>query len=87
MANVKIRWNHSALYEIRSSAGAVAMANSILEGWAQKANSTGKGTYEWESHQGKKGPQGRWRGTVYTSDWRAMRDNMKNNTLIRVMGG
>jgi len=46
----------------------------------------GKGTYGYESHVSEKRPQGRYRGTVFTDDWRAMRDNMKNNTLIRVIG-
>lgn len=86
MANVRLVWNKSALHELRSDPGAVAMANSILQSWADHANSIGKGTYKWESHQGKKAPQGRWRGTVYTADWRAMRDNQKRNTLLRVVG-
>ena len=87
MANVRIQWNRNALYELRSTPGAIALANSHLEAIAERANSMGRGTYRFESHQGRKAPQGRWRGTVFTADWRAMRDNMRNNTLIRVMGG
>lgn len=87
MANVRIQWNRNALYELRSAPGAIALANSHLEAIAERANSMGRGTYRFESHQGRKAPQGRWRGTVFTADWRAMRDNMRNNTLIRVMGG
>lgn len=87
MAPVKIVWNRTALHELRSSPGAVAMANEILAAWASKANSMGKGAYGYESHQGRKAPQGRWRGTVFTQDWRAMRENARNNILVRVANG
>lgn len=86
MANIKIKWNKDGLHEIRTSPEAAAMVNSYLESWCEQANRIGKGTYGWEGHEGRKQPQGRFRGTVFTKDWRAMRDTMKNNTLLRVVG-
>jgi len=87
MANVRLVWKPNALHDIRTSAEAAAMVNAVLRNWAEQANSIGRGEYRFESHQGRKAPQGRWRGTVYTADWRAMRDNARNNTLLRVVGG
>lgn len=85
MAKVRFRWNMNALYEIRSSAQ--PLVDEHLRRIADRANSMSSGTFEWESHQGRRAPQGRWRGTVYPTDWRARRDNANDNVLLRALGG
>lgn len=78
---MRFRWNRNALYEIRTMAEPL-----VSEQLRRLADAAGPG-YEWESHQGRKAPQGRWRGTVYPTTWAARRDNQRNNTLLRVLGG
>ena len=86
MANSQLRWNPNALYEVRSSPGVAATVEGVAQRVCDIANSEGKGTYVLGSRQGAKRPQGRWRATVVTADWMAMRNNMRHNTLIRAMG-
>lgn len=80
---VRFEWNRNALYDVRRSDGVVAQLDSIAEGVCDTANSIGKGTYSTGSQQGVRRPQGRWRATVVTADYRAMIDNAKHQTLIR----
>jgi hypothetical protein len=42
--------------------------------------------YMMSSTQGAKRPQGRWRVAVFTSNFAAMLDNRRNNTLVRAFG-
>ena len=85
MANGQLRWNPNALYEVRSAPAVVAELNSMANAIAARANAIGKGTYAVGSQQGARNPQGRWRTTVVTADWMAMRNNLKHNTLIKAM--
>lgn len=70
-------------YEVRSLPSVRAVIDQQLQ---RVAGSAGEG-YEWESHQGARSPQGRWRGTVYPNTWKARQDNARNNTLVRTLGG
>lgn len=94
MANdkkVRIRWKMGALYRLRSgTAPDSGKVQDELEQWAEKvaakANRISKtGGYKTSSRQGKRKPQGRWRTTVITANAKAMRDNMKNNTLTKAL--
>lgn len=62
------------------------------------AAASGRG-YEWGARQGEKGPapawnprrgsgyQGRYRAIVYPATRQAVRDNARNNTLVKHLGG
>lgn len=83
---VQIRWKNGALYKIRSAPKVI----DKLEDWAGKvasnANRMGKTDgYKTSSRQGAKRPYGRWRTTVITANAKAMRDNMKHNTLTKAL--
>lgn len=85
-SKVRIRWKMGALHRIRSAPKVV----DELEDWAGKvaatANRMGKTDgYKTSSRQGAKRPQGRWRTTVITANAKAMRDNMKSNTLTKAL--
>ncbi|MCF3941323.1 hypothetical protein [Gordonia tangerina] len=82
---VRIKWNTQALYDLRREPGVVAELESMAQRICDRANAEGEGTYAVGSQQGARNPQGRWRTTVVTADYRAIRDNAKHNTLIRVM--
>nr|DAW17870.1 MAG TPA: type I neck protein [Caudoviricetes sp.] len=73
------------MYEIRRDPGVVAELESVAQEVADRANSSGEGTYAVGSQQGRKNPQGRWRASVVTADAKAMVDNAKRNTLIRAL--
>lgn len=83
--SVRIEWNTEAMYEIRRDPGVVAELESVAQEVADRANSSGEGTYAVGSRQGRKNPQGRWRASVVTADAKAMLDNARNNTLIRAL--
>lgn len=85
MPKAAFRWNPQALYEIRSSAAGII--DQHLSNICDRANAMTSGTFEWESHQGSRSPQGRWRGTVYPADYRARRDNATDNILVKALGG
>lgn len=83
--SVRIEWNTEAMYEIRRDPGVVAELESVAQEVADRANSSGEGTYAVGSRQGRKNPQGRWRTSVVTADAKAMVDCAKNNTLIKAL--
>ena len=83
--SVRIEWNTEAMPEIRRAPGVVAELESVAQEVADRANSSGEGTYAVGSRQGRKNPQGRWRASVVTADAKAMLDNARNNTLIRAL--
>lgn len=58
-----------------------------IDGELQRIAASAGDGYEWESHEGEARPQGRRRGTVYPNTWKARRDNARNNTLARLIGG
>lgn len=82
---MKVEWNPDAFYDIRRSDAAVAAVEDYAQSVADRANSNGEGTYSVGSQQGQRKPQGRWRASVVTADYAAMRDNAENNTLLRSM--
>lgn len=93
--NLRIVWNNKGFEEIRRSPKVAALVDKLGESAAMQA---GKG-YVYSGRQGKKGPspawnkkrgpgfQGRYRGIVFPDTARAMRDNAKHNTLVKLMGG
>lgn len=83
--SVRIKHNPQGYYDLRREPGVVAELEAKAQEICDRANTEGKGTYAVGSQQGMRRPQGRWRATVVTADYRAMIDSAKHNTLIRVM--
>lgn len=93
--NLKIVWKNKGFEEIRRAPKTVSLVDKL---GSQTAMQAGKG-YVYSGRQGKKGPspawnkqrgpgfQGRYRGIVFPDTSRAMRDNAKHNTLVKLMGG
>lgn len=79
MASVKVKHRIKGYYELRSAPG----VQSDLEARGRAVQKGCGEGYEMSSSQGKRKPQGRWRVAVFTRTRHAMRDNMKNNTLLR----
>jgi hypothetical protein len=81
MAKTKITLNGKAFEEIRRSPEAVKLLQSKVDAAASAA---GPG-YVGSVVQGVgRGTLGRAIGTVFTGDFKAIRDNSKNQTLMRV---
>ena len=88
-------WNMKGFEEIRRAPKVLNLVDQVSVNFAARA---GRG-YKASSQQGAKGPspswnkkkgkgyQGRARAIVYPDTFRAMRDNAKNNTLVKLMGG
>lgn len=86
---VEVRWKPGCWYNIRRMPELVALEEQIAENIASAANQmggTGDG-YKTGSRQGRKNPQGRWRTSVVAASPHAARDNAKNNTLLKALGG
>lgn len=83
---MKVVFHKDAFYQLRSDPGVVSMLEEKAQRIADTANASGSGTYAVGSRQGARRPQGRWRASVVTADYAAMRDNAKNNTLARALG-
>lgn len=95
MSVVKFVPRQQGFEEIRRGPKTVAMVSRIAESVVMQA---GRG-YVSSGMQGRKGAspawnkrrgpgfQGRYREIVYPETFRAMRDNAKNNTLIKLIGG
>ena len=81
MAKTKFKWNTAGFEAIRRSPEAVALLESKVDAAASAA---GPG-YVGSVVQGVgRGTLGRAIGTVFTGDFKAIRDNAKRNTLMRV---
>lgn len=81
MAKPKFVWNPVGFEAIRRSPEAVNLLESLVDGAADAA---GPG-YVGSVVQGVgRGTLGRAIGTVFTDDFKAIKDNAKNNTLIRI---
>lgn len=81
MGKPKFVWNNAAFEAIRRSPEAVALLESKVDAAASAA---GDG-YVGSVVQGVgRGTLGRAIGTVFTDDFDAIRDNAKNQTLMRV---
>lgn len=81
MAKTKITLKASGFEEIRRSSAAV----SLLESKVDSAASAAGDGYVGSVVQGVgRGTLGRAIGTVYTADFKAILDNARKNTLLRV---
>lgn len=89
MAEVRIRWNPNALYQIRHAPGVRAELERRGRRIVNAANNTliERSGYAMSSTQGARRPQGRWRVTVFTRTTHAKRSNARHNTLLRLMNG
>ena len=89
---MRIDWNMEAFRDIRYGRHDPSIIG-LLEGEAEKiadrANSMGGSAVKYAvgSQPGAARPRGRHRATVITANYAAMRDNAKNNTLLRALGG
>lgn len=96
MMTVKIKWNRNALRAIRYG-DADRRVISHLESRVERVAATAtreaqargytKAKYAVGSRPGRRRPQGRWRTSVVTANWEAMRDNSKHQTLTRALFG
>lgn len=75
MAKTRIKWNVKAFRELRLEPGVIADLGERAEAVASAA---GPG-YEASTFEGKN----RGRASVITADYAAMRDNARNQTLLR----
>jgi len=81
MANTKFKWRAAGFEEIRRSPEAV----KLLESKVDAATSAAGPGYVGSVVQGVgRGTLGRAIGTVFTGDFKAIRDNAKHNTLMNV---
>lgn len=81
MGSPEFKWNPAGFEAIRRSPAAVSLLESKVDAAAAAA---GPG-YVGSVVQGVgRGTLGRAIGTVFTDDFKAIRDNAKNNTLVRV---
>ena len=81
MGKTKFVWNNAGFEAVRRSPEAVRLLEAKVD---SAASAAGPG-YVGSVVQGVgRGTLGRAIGTVYTDDFKAIRDNAKNNTLIRV---
>jgi len=81
MAKTKFKWNNAGFEELRRSPEAVKLLESKVDAAASAA---GPG-YVGSVVQGVgRGTLGRAIGTVFTDDFKAIRDNSKHQTLMRV---
>lgn len=89
MANseVNIKWVNGAFYRLRSESG----VKKALDKWADKVAANAnrmagiKNGFRTSSRQGARRPQGRWRTTVITANYDAMKDNTKQQTLTKAL--
>lgn len=81
MAKTKFKWRPAGFEEIRRSPEAVALLEAKVNA---AANAAGPG-YVGSVVQGVgRGTLGRAIGTVYTDDFKAILDNARKQTLLRV---
>jgi len=85
--NIRLKWNRSAMYDLRRDAELVKYleaAGTILRDEANATLPENTG-YKMASSQGRKNPQGRWAVRVYTSSNHAKNSNAKHQTLLRML--
>lgn len=81
-----IDWNLEGFYDLRRAPEVVDEIDRLASDLADASAAADGGEYGWESHQGRKAPQGRWRATVFTKDQTARENNAKHNTLLNELG-
>lgn len=79
MAKPRMKWNIKAFAEIRNAPGVLDDLQNRADAIASAA---GEG-YESRPAEAGKGRKGRGRAAVITADFDAVRDNAKNQTLLR----
>lgn len=85
--SIRVEFHAEAFYELRRDPAVIGECEAIAGQVADRAATIGKGSYAVGSRQGMRRPQGRWRATVITADHQAIRDNARNHTLARAIGG
>lgn len=85
MSDVRIEIKRGALYDLRREPGVRQDCERRARAVLQAAGGEAAG-YMMSSSQGAKRPQGRWRAAVFTSNFDAILDNARNNTLVRAFG-
>ncbi|MBM7280364.1 hypothetical protein JTZ10_21705 [Gordonia rubripertincta] len=85
---MKIEFHKEAFKDIRygRTSDIIEMLDAHADRIAAEANRSGEGRYETGSRPGAARPQGRHRASVVTADYKAQRDNARNNTLLRALG-
>ena len=87
---MRIDWNPQAFKDIRygrHDSSIIGLLEAEGQKIADRANASSGGGYAVGSRPGAARPQGRHRVTVITASYKAMRDNAKNNSLLRALGG
>lgn len=79
MSKIRFEWNRKAFEQIRRDPATLALLDELAQ---EHAAAAGEG-YESSAMQGKT----RARASVITATRRAIRDNSKNDTLLRVFSG
>lgn len=103
MAITKVKWHMKGFYDLRSAPGVVTDLTERAERIARSANDkSANGGYAVGHRQGQKGPipsgqepfyegskgfQGRYRATVITSNFDAILDSARSDTLARSLDG
>lgn len=92
---MRFSWNKGGFEEVRQSAPVARMVASTAVRVAAQA---GRG-YVASDRPGRPGPAPKWnkvkrggyaaryRAIVYPGSWRAIHDNARNNTLVKLTGG
>ena len=81
---MKIKYRKDALYDIRRMPTLIRKLEQISQGIADRANDNlDEPGYFTGSRQGARRRFGRWRTSVVTGTGEAMRDDARNNTLLR----
>lgn len=82
---MKIVHDYSQYRALRKSPGVRRVVDEKAKALKNRAESLGKGSYDVASGA----PEGadRWRAYVATGDYEARRDNGKNDTLLKALGG
>lgn len=92
---MRFSWSKDGFDEVRQSAPVARMVASAA---SRVASQAGRG-YVSSAQPGKPRPAPKWnkirgrgyaaryRAIVYPESWRAIRDNAKNNTLVKLTGG
>lgn len=82
MGNVVFKPNSGALKSIMQSGEVASQVNAKALSICSTANSIGRGSYIMKSGVGKVSA----RAVVVTGNYEAIRDNAKNNTLLKSIG-
>jgi hypothetical protein len=85
MANVRIKHRREGYKQLRSEPGVVADQQARGRRVQAAAESMSGAKYRMFSQQGRAKPQGRWRTSITTGDFRARRNNARYNELVRAL--